>query len=65
MQYYLFHNDLVGKLMIDQLLKAADRGVRMRLLVDDMDMGDRDLGAPALDSHPNTDQTRTESLAWS
>ena len=52
-QYYLFHNDLVGKLMVDQLLKAADRGVRVRLLVDDMDMGGRDLGAAALDSHPN------------
>jgi putative cardiolipin synthase len=52
-QYYLFHNDLVGTLMIDQLLKAADRGVRVRLLVDDMDMGGRDLGAAALDSHPH------------
>ena len=26
-QYYLFHNDLVGALFIDQLLKAANRGV--------------------------------------
>jgi cardiolipin synthase C len=52
-QYYLLHNDLVGALFIDQLLKAADRGVRVRLLVDDMDLGGRDLGAAALDSHPN------------
>jgi putative cardiolipin synthase len=52
-QYYLFHKDLVGALFIDQLLKAADRGVRVRLLVDDMDLGGRDLGAAALDSHPN------------
>ena len=29
----------------DQLLKAADRGVRVRLLVDDMDMAGRDLGS--------------------
>ena len=36
-QYYLYHNDLVGKLFSDMLLKAADRGVRVRLLVDDMD----------------------------
>jgi len=28
-QYYLFHNDLVGKLFMEQLLKAADRGVRI------------------------------------
>jgi putative cardiolipin synthase len=52
-QYYLFHDDLTGRLLIDQLLKAADRGVRVRLLVDDMDLGGRDLGAAALDSHPN------------
>jgi len=52
-QYYLLHKDLVGALFIDQLLKAADRGVRVRLLVDDMDLADRDLGAAVLDSHPN------------
>lgn len=52
-QYYLFHNDLVGALFIDLLLKAADRGVRVRLLVDDMDLEGRDLGAAAADSHPN------------
>lgn len=52
-QYYLYHNDLTGKLLTDQLLKAADRGVRVRLLVDDMDREGRDLSAAALDSHPN------------
>jgi putative cardiolipin synthase len=52
-QYYLYHNDLVGRLFTDLLLKAADRGVRVRLLVDDMDLAGRDLGAAALDSHPN------------
>ncbi len=52
-QYYLLHDDLVGSLFIDQLLRAADRGVRVRLLVDDMDLADRDLGAAVLDSHPN------------
>jgi putative cardiolipin synthase len=52
-QYYLYHNDLVGKLFTDLLLKAADRGVRVRLLVDDMDLAGRDFGAAAIDSHPN------------
>ncbi|MBC2712127.1 MAG: phospholipase D family protein [Desulfosarcina sp.] len=52
-QYYLYHDDLVGRLFTDQLLKAADRGVRVRLLVDDMDMAGRDLGAAVMDSHPN------------
>lgn len=52
-QYYLYHGDLVGRLFTDLLLKAADRGVRVRLLVDDMDLAGRDLGAAAMDSHPN------------
>jgi putative cardiolipin synthase len=52
-QYYLCHNDLVGRLFTDLLLKAADRGIRVRLLVDDMDLGGRDLGAAIMDSHPN------------
>jgi putative cardiolipin synthase len=52
-QYYLYHNDLVGKLFSDLLLKAADRGVRVRLLVDDMDFAGRDLEVVVMDSHPN------------
>jgi putative cardiolipin synthase len=38
-----------------QLLQAADRGVRVRLLVDDMDLEGRDLSVAALDSHPNVE----------
>jgi putative cardiolipin synthase len=52
-QYYLYHDDLVGKLFSHMLLKAADRGVRVRLLVDDMDFAGRDLEVFAMDSHPN------------
>ena len=52
-QYFLLQSDLIGRLFVDQLLKAADRGVRVRLLVDDMELEGRDLGAAALDSHPN------------
>jgi len=52
-QYYLISPDLVGYLFIDALLAAADRGVRVRLLVDDILTGGRDAGMAALDSHPN------------
>jgi len=52
-QYYLYHNDLVGWLFSYFLLRAADRGVRVRLLVDDMDLFGRDKIAVALDNHPN------------
>jgi putative cardiolipin synthase len=51
-QYYLWHDDLVGNLLIDAFLNAADRGVRVRLLIDDMALNsDKDIGAVALDAH--------------
>jgi putative cardiolipin synthase len=53
LQYYLYHRDLVGYLFMNLLINAADRGVRVRLLVDDMDLEGRDAGLVALDSHPN------------
>ncbi len=52
-QYYMIHNDLTGFLFADQLLKAADRGVRIRLLIDDMDLEKRDAGLSTLAAHPN------------
>ena len=54
-QYYMIHKDTVGWLFIDQLYKAADRGVRVRLLIDDIDQGGRDFGAAVFDSHPNVE----------
>ena len=35
-QYYMYHQDTVGGLLTYELLKAADRGVRVRLLIDDI-----------------------------
>ncbi|NVJ62063.1 MAG: phospholipase D family protein [Gammaproteobacteria bacterium] len=52
-QYYLFHSDDVGKLFSGVLWKAADRGVRVRLLIDDMDLKGRDNALVALNNHPN------------
>jgi len=52
-QYYLITNDMVGTLFIGALLQAADRGVRVRLLLDDIQTKGYDAGIAALDSHPN------------
>ena len=52
-QYYLFHDDLTGRFLVERLLAAADRGVRVRLLVDDIDTAGKDVDLAALDSHPN------------
>jgi len=35
-QYYLITNDVIGKVFLGSLLEAADRGVRVRLLLDDI-----------------------------
>ena len=52
-QYYLYHDNLVSRLFTSELLKAADRGVRVRVLLDDMDLDGRDRGVTALAAHPN------------
>jgi len=52
-QYYLIKDDLVGYVFIGSLLEAADRGVRVRLLLDDIFTQGFDEGFVALDSHPN------------
>jgi len=52
-QYYMIHGDLTGALFGKQLIAAADRGVKVRLLIDDMDLEDRDEALSALGHHPN------------
>jgi len=54
-QTYIWHADLTGRLLAHELLEAADRGVRVRLLVDDMDARDRSASFAALAAHPNID----------
>jgi putative cardiolipin synthase len=52
-QYYIWHGDQVGYLLFEALLKAAERGVRVRLLLDDMNTRGLDPTIAALDGHPN------------
>lgn len=52
-QYYIWHNDLTGKLLAKELLAAADRGVRVRLLLDDMDARAKNFELAGLDAHAN------------
>lgn len=54
-QTYIWHADLTGIYFAQQLLAAADRGVRVRLLLDDMDARARNAGLAALSAHPNID----------
>ena len=36
-QYYIWKDDLTGRLLASELMRAAERGVRVRLLIDDAD----------------------------
>jgi putative cardiolipin synthase len=51
-QYYIWHDDLTGRLLAAELLRAADRGVRVRVLVDDFDVRGKDPVLRTLDTHP-------------
>ena len=53
LQYYLIKNDIVSRAFIKSLLDAADRGVRVRLLLDDVFTSGYDVGMAALHAHPN------------
>ena len=54
-QTYIWHADATGRYLAQLLLAAADRGVRVRLLVDDLDARARNAGFGALAAHPNID----------
>ncbi|MBT4173739.1 MAG: phospholipase D family protein [Bacteroidetes bacterium] len=52
-QYFIFSADNVGLIAVDHLLRAAQRGVKVRILVDDITLkADADY-LLAVDSHPN------------
>ena len=55
LQYYIWHDDLTGGLLLDALRRAADRGVRVRLLLDDNNTGGMDGLLAALDEHPSVE----------
>jgi len=52
-QYYIWHGDAVGVLMFEALWQAAERGVRVRLLLDDNNTVGLDPTIAALDAHRN------------
>jgi putative cardiolipin synthase len=53
LQYYVVAEDATSALLLYRVLLAAQRGVRVRVLIDDLDVGDRDAHLAALAAHPN------------
>ncbi|MCG6938910.1 MAG: phospholipase D family protein [Gammaproteobacteria bacterium] len=52
-QYYIMHNDASGQYLAYALLTAADRGVHVRILVDDINLSGRDSSLKMLGQHEN------------
>ena len=53
LQYYMWHEDLTGSGLFNAVVKAADSGVRVRLLLDDMNTAGMDPTLRALDAMEN------------
>jgi cardiolipin synthase C len=52
-QYFVWQSDASGHLLADRILHAADRGVRVRILVDDFGVSGKGGDVLKLDAHPN------------
>ena len=55
MQYYVWDGDTTGRIIVDRVMKAADRGVKVRLLIDDPYYKANDPVIAALDAHSNVE----------
>jgi cardiolipin synthase C len=53
LQYYIWQGDMSGTLLFEEVREAAERGVRVRLLLDDHGTAGIDATLAALDAHPN------------
>jgi putative cardiolipin synthase len=53
LQYYAVHDDATGQLLLNRLLAAAKRGVRVRLLIDDFHIAGDEWQLAILNAHPN------------
>ena len=52
LRYYIWNKDITGLLLLEALHRAADRGVRVRLLLDDNGVGDIEAELAELQAHP-------------
>jgi putative cardiolipin synthase len=52
LQYFIWDADISGHLLADRIIRAADCG-RVRVLVDDLHVVDRDTAIAQLSAHPN------------
>lgn len=63
-QYYSWEDDVTGRLLIREALVAADRGVKVRMLLDDTTVIGRDKSFQILDQHPNMEVRVFNATTW-
>lgn len=51
-QYYIWEDDMSGRILLDEIIAAADRGVAVRMLIDDNPTAGLDPMWAAVASHP-------------
>src|SRR5205085_2774411 len=69
LQYYIWDADVSGRLLADRIVRAAERGVRVRVLLDDHGIVERDTGIARLSAYPNIEirafnPFRSRSSRW-
>jgi putative cardiolipin synthase len=64
LQYYVWRGDLTGLLLAREVLHAADRGVRIRLLLDDMYAVGAERQLAAMESHANIQVRLFNAISW-
>jgi putative cardiolipin synthase len=63
LQYYYWKDDVTGMLLAREVLAAADRNVRVRLILDDINVRGNDANPLALHTHPNI-EVRVFNPCW-
>lgn len=63
LQYFIWSADTSGTLLFDRVMQAADRGVKVRMLVDDIDLAATDTELATLSEHPNL-SVRIYNPSW-
>jgi cardiolipin synthase C len=64
LQYYSWFDDVTGRLLAQEVLTAADRGVKVRMLLDDTTVVGRDKSFQLLDQHPNIEVRVFNATTW-
>lgn len=64
LQTYIYDNDLPSRILLDELKNAADRGVKVRILLDDYGTNSDIVDVMVLNQHPNIEIKVFNTVAY-